>query len=108
MTTLENDRLLDRTRYMAPVETPADEARKENQAAEREFECFERVAVAMADGSGWYDPTQEPVGVGVPIEDWRKFEIDCASLGRKKKSAAGGGIQIQSRIIGVTNRGETT
>ena len=60
VTTLENDRLLDRTRYMAPVETPADEARKENQAAEREFECFERVAVAMADGSGWFDPAFGP------------------------------------------------
>ena len=38
MTTLAEGKLPDRTRYMTPVETPADEARNEDQAAEREFE----------------------------------------------------------------------
>lgn len=38
MTTLAEGKLPDRTRYMNPVETPADEARNEDQAAEREFD----------------------------------------------------------------------
>ncbi len=38
MSTLENGEFPDRTRHMTPVETPADEARNANQAAERECE----------------------------------------------------------------------
>ena len=42
----------------------------------------------MADGSGRVDPTQEPFGVGVPIENWRAFERDCACPGGEARSTA--------------------
>ena len=77
--------------------------------ADREFDRFARVAVPTP-GGGWYAPVNggPEMPSGVPIEEWRAFERDCGNLGRKKKNTKGGGIQTQSRIIGVTNRGETT
>ena len=50
--------------------------------ADAEFARFERVAEPMPDGSGWYDPTQEPVPAGIPIEDWQRFIDDCRNLGK--------------------------
>ena len=41
-----------------------------------EFDRFERVAVPMADGAGLFDPTQQPVPVGVPGADWDAFVRD--------------------------------
>ena len=53
--------------------------------ADVEWRRFLAVAEPMADGSGWFDPTAEPVPVGVPIEDWRAFERDCSNLGKGRK-----------------------
>ena len=48
-----------------------------------EFLRFARVAEPLPDGSGWFDPTAEPVPVGDPIEAWRAFERDCCNLGKE-------------------------
>ena len=77
--------------------------------ADIEFDRFERVAKPMP-GGGWYDPIHgtPEMPTGILGEQWDAFVADCGNLGRKKKNTKGGGIQTQSRIIGVTNRGETT
>ncbi len=61
---------------------PGNTHRPDDSHADREFARFERVAKPMADGSGWFEPTREPVPAGIPIEDWRAFVRDCAHLGK--------------------------
>ncbi len=90
MTTLQEAKLPDRTRHLTLVETPADEARNEDQAADREFDRFARVAVPMP-GGGLRDPgecsaelaRQIRVG-GVSGEDWDSFIDDVGRLGRRR------------------------
>ena len=53
--------------------------------ADREFDRFERVAEPMP-GGGWFDPTQEPVPVGISGEAWDAFVADCGRLGRGSKT----------------------
>ena len=51
--------------------------------ADVEFARFARVAKPMP-GGGLYDPINgaPEMPSGVPIEDWRAFENDCAHLGK--------------------------
>ncbi|MCZ6653210.1 MAG: hypothetical protein O7D91_09310 [Planctomycetota bacterium] len=50
-----------------------------------EFDRFARVAVPMADGSGWFDPAFGPdLPSGVSGEQWRAFENDCARMGKSR------------------------
>ena len=82
----------------APVESIAQYARLgDDPRVDAEFDRFERVAVPMP-GGGWFDPINgsSVMPRGVLWESWKAFEGSCASLGRKKKSTADGGIQAQS------------
>ncbi len=54
--------------------------------ADVEVARFSAVAQPLAGGSGWYDPTQAPVPVGVPGERWDAFVADCGRLGRGSKT----------------------
>lgn len=48
----------------APIETIARTTADGDSYADREWNRFLAVAEPLADGSGWFDPTQEPVPVG--------------------------------------------
>ena len=47
-----------------------------------EWARFISVAEPLADATGWFDPTQEPVPVGIPGEMWDRFLDDCGRLGK--------------------------
>ena len=51
-----------------------------------EWARFISVAEPLADGTGWFDPTQEPVPVGISGERWDKFVADFAHLSKGAES----------------------
>ena len=60
------------------AQTPADGESR----ADIEFARFEKIARPMVDGSGWFDPTAEPVPASVSGEQWDQFLTDCRNLGK--------------------------
>lgn len=51
--------------------------------ADVEWSRFLSVAERMPDGSGWYDPTQAPVPVGISGERLDAFVADFSHLGER-------------------------
>ena len=66
-----------------PAKRTTDDAK-----IDAEFDRFAAVAEPTPNGQGWYDPINgtPEIPSGVPIEDWRAFEKDCGSLGKRSKS----------------------
>ena len=55
--------------------------------ADVEWDRFLACAVPTPNGLGLYDPSESPdMPSGVPIEDWRAFECDCARPGRGSRA----------------------
>ena len=64
------------------IETLTQTSAEGETYADREFARFEQVAVPMLGGTGWFDPTQAPVPVGVSGEQWGALIVDFARLGK--------------------------
>ncbi|MCH8852370.1 MAG: hypothetical protein IID41_06905 [Planctomycetes bacterium] len=53
--------------------------------ADAEWDRFLSCAIPTPNGLGWYDPAESPdMPAGIPIEDWRAFERDCATWTRRR------------------------
>ena len=78
----------------APQPTPTA-YRPDDAKIDREWNRFLGCAIPTPNGLGLYDPSESPdMPSGVPIEDWRRFEHDCANLGRRKSVSPKGQVEL--------------